>query len=473
MVKGPLVRIAPDWVVTSDPAEIRRIWSLHSGYSRSPWYRGLRFDPGKDTIITASDNKEHGRVRAHLLPGYQGRGLEDPEPVVDAQLAKFISLIERKYISSPTALRPLDMSNAMQFLTQDIISAIEFGAPFGYLDADADMYGIIAIFEGLLGSVMVMALFPWLVKLLSLPVVRPLLPKPTDPRGPGRLLGLVKAHVDSRYDDGPHREAKVRRKDVLQAFVESGLSRDEVESEALIHMVGGTDTTALGLRSAVFFVASNAVAYRKLQLEIDAAVQDGGLSPSDIVPCARARAMPYLQAVIKEALRMWPPVMGLMARSSEKDDTVCGLRIPAGTHVAWAALSVMRDRGVFGADADVFCPGRWLDAEPEQLKAMEGVQGLVFAGGTRWECLGKRLAQIELEKALFEVGNSMQSCFYRSHLLPMPAFRTDILTTKEFLQLFRRFDFTMIDPVQPFSWVSFGTTVHHGMKVKITAREGR
>lgn len=436
---GPLVRIGPDWVVTSDPAEIRRIWSLHSGYSRSPWYRGLRFDPAKDSIITAADNREHGRLRAHLLPGYQGRGLEDPEPVVDAQLAKFISLIERKYLSSPAALRPLDMSNSMQFLTQDIISAIEFGTPFGYLDADADMYGVIAIFEALLGSVMVMALFPWLVKLLALPIVRPLLPKSTDPRGPGRLLGLVKAHVDARYGDGAMGQEKLRRKDVLQSFVESGLSRDEVESEALIHMVGGTDTSALALRNAVFFIASNAVVYRKLQCEIDAAVKESILSPSEIVPCARARAMPYLQAVIREALRMWPPVMGLMARMSHKDDIICGLRVPARTHVAWAALAVMKDRNTFGEDADVFAPERWINADPEQLKAMEGVQGLVFAGGTRWECLGKRLAQIELEKALFE--------------------------------LFRRFDFSMLDPVQPFTWSSFGTTVHHGMKVKITARD--
>lgn len=391
-------------MVTSDPAEIRRIWSLRSGYSRSPWYRGLRFDPSKDTIITTSDNKEHARVRAHVLPGYQGRGLEDPEPVVDAQLAKFIALVEHKYISSPTALRPLDMSNAMQFLTQDIISAIEFGSPFGYLDADADMYGIIAIFEALLGSVMVMALFPFLVKLLALPIVRPLLPKPTDPQGPGRLLGLVKEHVDARYDGDASAHGKLLRNDVLQSFVESGLSRDEVESEALIHMVGGTDTTALALRNAVFFVASNVVAYRKLQFEIDTAVRETSLSSSDIVPCSRARAMPYLQAAIKEALRMWPPVMGLMSRSSEKDDTICGLRVPAGTHVAWSALAVMKNQDIFGPDAEVFDPERWLNAAPEQLKDMEAVQGLVFAGGTRWECLGKRLAQIELEKALFEVG---------------------------------------------------------------------
>jgi cytochrome P450 len=296
----------------------------------------------------------------------------------------------------------------MQFLTQDIISAIEFGTSFGYLDADEDMYGVIAIFEALLSTVMVMALFPWLDKLLALPLVRPLLPKPTDARGPGRLLGLVKAHVDARYDGGVDGSAKVRRKDVLQSFVDSGLSRDEVESEALIHMVGGTDTSALALRNIVFFVASNAVVYLKLRTEIDTVVAEAGLSMSDIVPDVRARGMPYLQAVIKEALRMWPPVMGLMARMSEQDDVICGHRVPARTHVAWSAWAVMKDKDIFGADADVFSPERWLDADPEQLKAMESVQGLVFASGTRWGCLGQRLAYIELDKTIFEVSPGMK-----------------------------------------------------------------
>ena len=120
--------------MTSDPREIRRIWSVHSGYSRSPWYRGLRFDLSKDSIITAADNREHARLRNHVLPGYQGRELENrQEGLVDAQLAKFLALIEGKCISSASALRPVDMSTAMQYLTQDVISAIEFVRPIRLL----------------------------------------------------------------------------------------------------------------------------------------------------------------------------------------------------------------------------------------------------------------------------------------------------------------------------------------------------
>jgi cytochrome P450 len=397
---GPLVRIGPNWVVTNDPAEIRRIWSVHSGYYRSPWYHGLRFDPAKDSIITATNNREHDHLRAQLLPGYSGKGIDNQEQLVDEQIAKYVDLIRRKYLSTREELRPLDMSRSMQYLTQDIISAIEFGKPFGYLDADEDIYGVIEIFEALLGSVMIAALFPILLPVVKSRLVKPFLPKPTDKNGVGRLLGVIKDNVDLRYG-----QDKLRNNDVLQSFIDSGLGREDVESEALIHMVGGTDTSALALRNIIFFVASNAVAYRKLQAEIDSAAKT--LSSGEaVVSDQQAKALPYLQAVIKEGLRMWPPVMGLMARMSDQDDVICGLNVPSKTHVAWAGWALMKGKGVFGHDAHVFEPERWLNAEPAQLKAMLSVQGLTFASGSRWECLGKRLAYLELGKAVFEVSRT-------------------------------------------------------------------
>ena len=121
-----------------------------------------------------------------------------------------------------------------------------------------------------------------------------------------------------------------------------------------------------------------------------------------------AKSLPYLQACIEEGLRLWPPSMGLMGKVSDQDDVVCRMKVRAGTQVGWAALAVMKDRAVFGENADVFEPRRWIDAEPAQLKEMEATYGLVLAAGTRWECLGKRLAYVELGKVLFEV--STLSC---------------------------------------------------------------
>ena len=321
--------------------------------------------------------------------------MDNQEQLVDEQIEKLIALVERKYLSTGKAIRPCNLSRTMQYLTQDVITAIGFGKAVGNLDADEDTFGVIKACEFILLPVHIISFLPILRKLLESPLVKPFLPKPTDKHSVGRFLGVVKAHVDKRYG-----EDKIRNNDVLQTFVDSGLSRSQVESEALVTLFGGTDTTATGLRNTIFYLSTNPSAYRSLQAEIDAAVKT---ATRPIIADDHAKKLPYLQACIKEGLRLWPPSMGVMGKTSDQDDVLCGIKVPAKTQVGWAALAVMKDRRVFGENADVFEPMRWIDAEPAQLKEMEAVYGLVFAVGTRWECLGKRLAYVELGKVLFEV----------------------------------------------------------------------
>ncbi|KAK0724949.1 cytochrome P450 family protein [Lasiosphaeris hirsuta] len=429
---GPLSRIGPNYVVCSDPAEIRRIWSVHSGYSRSRWYNGYRIDPNSDSVLTANENKEHHRIRSHLLAGYSGRGQGAQEQLIDAQIVNFIGLIESKYLSGRAAgTRPLDMAAGMQYLTQDVTSAVEFGAPFGYVTADADLHGVIAALESMQLPCSLLALLPPLLALIKSPLVAPLLPKRADPSGVGRLLGLVHDRVGERYGD-----AKRHNPDALQAFVESGLSRAEVEAEALVHLLGGSDTTATALRNAVFYLSTHPRAYRRLQAEIDAAA---GIVARPVIADTEAKKLPFLQACIKETLRMWPPISGLMPKVSDRDDVICGVAVPAGTNVAWAVFGVMKNRTVFGEDAGVFEPMRWVEADAARLRDMEATQGLVFAGGTRWDCLGKKLAYAEMGKVIFE--------------------------------LFLRFDFSMTDPIKPFNWFNQGFTQHEHMNVTITKRD--
>ncbi|EFW22229.1 hypothetical protein D8B26_001055 [Coccidioides posadasii str. Silveira] len=427
---GPLVRIGPDWVVCSDASEIRRIWGVRSGYYRSPWYKAIRIDPTRDSILTFCENKTHHRTRSYLLPGYAAKGIENQEQVIDEQVGKLVALIRSRYISTRNALRPWNMGQSMQYLTQDVITAIGFGKAVGYLDADTDIFGFFKTFRSAILPFHCLALLPTVVDILQIFIMKPFVPKATDKRGAGWLMGIVKTHVDKRY--GPE---KVRNNDVLQSFVDSGLSQSEVEVEALVQLLSGTDTTATALRNIIFYIATHPRAYRLLQEEIDAAAQ---AVTRPVIADQEAKQLPYLQACIKETLRLWPPIMGMMGKISDEDDIICGIRVPAKTQVAWAPLALMKDRVVFGEDARTFEPQRWIDADPEQLKRMEATHGLVFAVGTRWECLGKRLAYMEMEKTIFE--------------------------------LFRRFDFVMLDPVEPFKWKNYGLTIQHDMNVKITSR---
>jgi cytochrome P450 len=50
---------------------------------------------------------------------------------------------------------------------------------------------------------------------------------------------------------------------------------------------------------------------------------------------------------------------------------VCGYSLPAGTNISTSAPLMHMDKGVFGHDARIFRPERWLEASPEQLGLMD------------------------------------------------------------------------------------------------------
>jgi cytochrome P450 len=142
--------------------------------------------------------------------------------------------------------------------------------------------------------------------------------------------------------------------------------------------------------------------YTTLQAEIDSAVADNKLS-GPVVRDAEARTLSYLQAVIKEGLRIFPPATGLGSKLVPPGgDTINGVFLPGGTKVGANYWALMRRTDIFGTDATAFRPERWLEASPEQLAKMEKVQELVWGYG-KYVCLGRSVALMELNKILIEV----------------------------------------------------------------------
>lgn len=127
------------------------------------------------------------------------------------------------------------------------------------------------------------------------------------------------------------------------------------------------------------------------------------LAPSSPITDTEARKMPYLQAIIKEGLRMWPPGSGLSSKEvPEGGDIINGVFVPGGTQIGYAAFALFRNKEIWDNDADVFRPERWLIDDKERLREMDAVWEFVFGYG-RWQCLGKNLAMMELSKVVVEV----------------------------------------------------------------------
>jgi len=144
----------------------------------------------------------------------------------------------------------------------------------------------------------------------------------------------------------------------------------------------------------------------KLLSEVNTAIKAGKIS-RPVIKDAEARQLPYLQACIKEGLRMYPPVTGLLAKETPKEGTyIDGKFAPPGTWIAWNSWGMQRDKTIYGVDAEIFRPERWLpkddsDSERDRIDRMTETVGLVFGYG-RFGCLGRGVAQMELNKAIIE-----------------------------------------------------------------------
>jgi len=152
----------------------------------------------------------------------------------------------------------------------------------------------------------------------------------------------------------------------------------------------GADTTSIGMRACLYFVAKYPDVYRKLQAEVDQFYTDNKLDrPISYVETQR---LPYLQAVVKECTRLFPSIVYQLLRYAPNNFTVRGYKIPAGTHVGISPLAQNRDKEIWGQDADEFHPERWMQDEA-RTKYLD-TSTMTFGGNGPRMCVGRNIALV-------------------------------------------------------------------------------
>jgi len=272
--------------------------------------------------------------------------------------------------------------------------------------------------------------FPFLANIFFAWPFKLMLPSDKDTIGLGKLIGIAKDVAAKRF--GPD---KKDQKDMIGSFVRHGLTEREIQGEILMQIFAGSDTTSAAIRAILLYIITNTHVQTTLLDEIKNA------SISNPITDAEARKLPYLQAIIKEGLRIHPPATGLMSKLVPAGgDTVMGYYVPEGTEIGWSTYGVMRNVKVWGEDADVFRPERWLEGAPDQLRKMDLDIELAFGHG-KYQCLGRNIASLELNKV--------------------------------FVELFRNFEFSVVDPAEPWKSFNAGLWIHSKMWLRVTKREPR
>lgn len=107
-------------------------------------------------------------------------------PIVSSRLTKFHEVLSRYARSGET----LDFCVWIEFAAYDIISAVAFGAPFGFLEKGIDLHGLARAKEIGLPLFGIASKIPLVRKLLCSPLLGGLLPKPGDKKGIGAAMGV-------------------------------------------------------------------------------------------------------------------------------------------------------------------------------------------------------------------------------------------------------------------------------------------
>jgi hypothetical protein len=111
------------------------------------------------------------------------------ERTIDDNVTKFVSLLDRKYVSTETDFRPMDFALKIQYFTLDVVADLAFGQAFGYMEEDRDLYDFIKTTRAFFPLAVLMSNLPILVTILHSPLFRGSLPKASDAYGFGAFLG--------------------------------------------------------------------------------------------------------------------------------------------------------------------------------------------------------------------------------------------------------------------------------------------
>lgn len=173
------------------------------------------------------------------------------------------------------------------------------------------------------------------------------------------------------------------------------MTRAEVYTCITELLLGGVDTTSNTLSWALYRLAKDAAVQRRLHDEVTSTCPDGRTPTMDDLS-----AMPYLKAVIKETLRLYPVVPGNARFITDKEVVLGNYRFPKKTLFHLCHYTVLHDEAQFEA-AGSFAPHRWL--RPERPRTgfynHHPYSFIPFGVGVRG-CVGKRLAEMEMHFAL-------------------------------------------------------------------------
>ncbi|SMX46677.1 cytochrome P450 [Maliponia aquimaris] len=357
-------RTGKRWHMLMQPAAIRRILLENlDNYPKSVITKNL-LRPAVGESLFIAEGAHWRWQRRTAAPVFSHRNVMNLAPVMSAAAARSVDRI------AAAGPRAVDLMQEMVTVTFDVISAVTFSSGAGFerdavhraIDAYIAEAGKISLFD-ILG-------FPdWV-------------PRPGRAFGAGGVADMRKV-ADRAIADRARRgtEGVPDLLDLLRDGTdpESGrrMTPAELRDNLLTFIVAGHETTALALSWSLYLLAFDQAAQDRARAEARAVVRDGVAQGADLP------GLTFIRQVVDEALRLYPPG-GLVSRTAQGVDELCGTRIEPGDTVMIPIYAVHRHFDLWEAP-HAFRPDRWSARKPDRYAY------LPFGDGPRI-CIGASFA---------------------------------------------------------------------------------
>jgi cytochrome P450 len=225
----------------------------------------------------------------------------------------------------------------------------------------------------------------WSDGLLSLPIRFPGSKFAHAMRSREQLLQRIDTLIDQRHNPSTQQDALGI---LLQAQDEAGnyLSRADVKDNILALLIAGHETLTSALTSLCLFLAQHPDVLQTARTEQAQLGLTGKLTQESL------KQLSYLEQVLKEVLRLAPPVVRSGQRKVLKACEVAGYVIPKGWDVFYQIQETQQDPNIY-THPEQFDPQRFAPDRAEDKKVFSHIP---FGGGIR-ECLGKEFARLEMK----------------------------------------------------------------------------
>ncbi|TID14100.1 pisatin demethylase / cytochrome P450 monooxygenase [Venturia nashicola] len=398
---GNAVRIGPNTIMLSEQGQFDKILGFKEDFVKSDAMKvWTPMQDGKPvgSIVSTRDRKVHANLKRPIAGIYSMSNAITFEPGVDDTIKYFLKRLDETFMTGSNAGKSCDIDNWVQYFAFDVVGEFTLSSRLGFLEKGLDIDGMLHDLNNEIAYRGLVQNMPVLDRWLRKNPIYTYLKSPTN-----KFVLRARSLIQARLSEVKH----AGHPDFMDRFLEAqkqypGIVSNEVLGQYVAtNFLAGSDTTAVVMRTILYYTIRTPGVLAKVREELD---NSGTTYP---VPYKTAQHLPYLDALIREAMRIHFIASFLLERVVPASGYTLpnGIKLSQGTIVGMNPWTLNFDEEIWGPEPDSFKPDRWLKGESEETEIFEKRLAVMkhndfsFSYGPR-VCLGRHIATLEIWKVM-------------------------------------------------------------------------